>query len=188
LESFVVAVTGASGAVYGKTLVEALIDKGYFVELIFSEVGKKVFEYELETSVEAFLQGLKGNFVCYDEKDFFAPPSSGSHPFKGMVVVPCSTGTLGHIANGVVENLIHRVADVSLKEKRPLVLVVRETPLSQIHLENMLKLSKAGATILPASPSFYSKPKTVGELVNTVVERALRHLVGVPFNLSRNWG
>ena len=184
-KNLIVAVTGASGAIYAKLCIETLNNNGYHLEVIFSEIGKQVFEYELGIKPAEFLKNL--NVTVYEEKDFFAPPSSGSHPSKGMIIIPCSTGTLGHIANCTISNLIHRAADVTLKEKRPLVLVVRETPLNPIHLENMLKLSRAGATILPACPSFYSKPQTVEDLAATVVERALRHLTGKAFNLSKDW-
>jgi len=184
-KSIIVAVTGASGAIYAKLCIETLHKNEYPLEIIFSETGKQVFEYELGIKTAEFLKNV--NATVYGEKDFFAPPSSGSHPSQGMIIIPCSTGTLGHIANCTVSNLIHRAADVTLKEKRPLVLVVRETPLNSIHLENMLKLSRAGATILPACPSFYNKPQTMKDLVATVVERALRHLTGKSFNLSKNW-
>ena len=188
MEKIVVGITGASGSIYGKRTVDVLVANGYSVDLIFSETGKKVFEYETGISVEGFLKELPREQVSlYSPDDLFAPPSSGSHRVKGMVIVPCSAGTLGHIANGVTRNLIHRAADVTLKEKRPLVLVFRETPVNRIHVENMLKVIDAGATVLPACPGFYGKPSSIAELVDFVVEKTLRLLTGRSFNLTEDW-
>ena len=188
VERIVVGITGASGSIYGKRTVEALVANGYGVDLIFSEMGRKVFEHEIGISVEKFLKEFpKQQVNLYSPDDLFAPPSSGSYQTKGMVIVPCSAGTLGHIANGVTRNLIHRAADVTLKEKRPLVLVFRETPVNRIHVENMLKVIDAGATVLPACPGFYSKPSSIAELVDFVVEKTLRLLTGRSFNLTEDW-
>jgi 4-hydroxy-3-polyprenylbenzoate decarboxylase len=188
LERVVVGITGASGSVYGKRLVEVLVSNSYGVDLVFSEVGRRVFEYEIGMSVERFISMLPSDLVnVYEPTDLFAPISSGSYPVRGMVVSPCSTGTLGHIANGVVQNLIHRAADVNLKEKRPVILVLRETPLNRVHVENMLKVIDAGATVLPASPGFYGRPSSVEELVDFVVDRALSLLLGRNFGLFKGW-
>jgi 4-hydroxy-3-polyprenylbenzoate decarboxylase len=188
LERVVVGITGASGAVYGKRLVEVLVANSFGVELIFSEIGKKVFEFETGINYADFASSLPQDLVnLYEPDDLFAPPSSGSHPVRGMVIAPCSAGTLGHIAGGATVNLIHRAADVNLKEGRPLVLVFRETPLNRIHAENILKVIDAGATVLPASPAFYGRPKEVKELVDFVVERALRALLKREFGLVKNW-
>jgi len=188
LERVVVGITGASGSVYGKRLIEVLVSNSYGVDLVFSEVGRRVFEYEIDMSVERFISILPSDLVnVYEPTDLFAPISSGSYPVKGMVVSPCSTGTLGHIANGVVQNLIHRAADVNLKEKRPVILVLRETPLNRVHVENMLKVIDAGATVLPASPGFYGRPSSIEELVNFVVDRALSLLLGRNFGLFKGW-
>lgn len=188
LEKVVVGITGASGSVYGKRLVEVLVSNSYGVDLVFSEVGRRVFEYEIGMSVERFISILPSDLVnVYEPADLFAPISSGSYPVRGMVVSPCSTGTLGHIANGVVQNLIHRAADVNLKEKRPVILVLRETPLNRVHVENMLKVIDAGATVLPASPGFYGRPSSVEELVDFVVDRALSLLLGRKFGLFKGW-
>jgi len=188
VERIVVGITGASGSIYGKRTVEVLVANGYSVDLILSETGKKVFAYEIGIKVEDFVRELPQEQVnLYSPDDLFAPPSSGSYRTIGMVIVPCSAGTLGHIANGVTRNLIHRAADVTLKERRPLVLVFRETPLNRVHVENMLKAIDAGATVLPACPAFYGKPSSVKELVDFVVERALRLLTGKSFNLSQEW-
>ena len=188
MERVVVGITGASGSIYGKRLVEVLVANSYGVELIFSETGKKVFEFETGVAVNDFVNSLPRELVnLYSPDELFAPPSSGSHPVRGMVIAPCSAGTLGHIASGSTENLIHRAADVNLKERRPLVLVFRETPINRIHAENILKVIDAGATVLPASPAFYGRPEEIGELVDFVVERALRALLGKEFGLIRNW-
>ncbi|SMO43800.1 4-hydroxy-3-polyprenylbenzoate decarboxylase [Balnearium lithotrophicum] len=188
MEKVVVGITGASGSVYGKRLVEVLVSNSYGVDLVFSEVGRRVFEYEIGMSVERFISILPSDLVnVYEPADLFAPISSGSYPVRGMVVSPCSTGTLGHIANGVVQNLIHRAADVNLKEKRPVILVLRETPLNRVHVENMLKVIDAGATVLPASPGFYGRPSSVEELVDFVVDRALSLLLGRKFGLFKGW-
>jgi 4-hydroxy-3-polyprenylbenzoate decarboxylase len=188
VDRVIVGITGASGSIYGKRTVEVLVAHGYGVDLIFSEMGKKVFEYETGLKPEEFVKELpKCQVNFFSPDDLFAPPSSGSYQTKGMVIVPCSAGTLGHIANGVTGNLIHRAADVTLKEKRPLVLVFRETPVNRIHVENMLKAIDAGATILPACPGFYSKPSSLMELVDFVVEKALRLLTGKSFNLTEDW-
>lgn len=188
MERVVVGITGASGSVYGKRCVEVLVSKGFSVELVVSEVGKRVFEYELELPFEEFLSSLPEDLInFYSHNDLFAPISSGSYPVKGMVVIPCSAGTLGHIASGASLNLIHRAADVNLKERRPVVLVLRETPLNRVHAENILKAIDAGATVLPASPAFYGRPKTVEELVDFVVDRALTHVLGKSLGLFRGW-
>ncbi len=188
MERLVVGITGASGSIYGKRCVEILVSKGYKVELVVSEVGKKVFEYELGIPFEKFVSSLPEDLVnTYSPDDLFAPISSGSYPVGGMVIIPCSAGTLGHIVSGATANLIHRAADVNLKEKRPVVLVLRETPLNRIHAENILKAIDAGATVLPASPAFYGRPVTVEELVDFIVDRALVHVFGRPLGLFKGW-
>jgi len=189
MERVIVGITGASGSIYGKRIVEVLAANSYLVDIIFSETGKKVFEYETGITVEEFINSLPEEQVTlFDHSNLFAPPSSGSYRTIGMIIAPCSAGTLGHIALGTTDNLIHRAADVTLKERRPLVLVFRETPLNRIHIENMLRVTDAGATVLPASPGFYGKSETVEDLVNFVVERTLRALTGKEFNLVKNWG
>ena len=188
MERVVVGITGASGSIYGKRCVEVLVSKGFAVELVVSDVGRKVFEYELELPFEKFLSSLPEDLVrVHSPADLFAPISSGSYPVKGMVVIPCSAGTLGHVVSGSTVNLIHRAVDVNLKERRPVVLVLRETPLNRVHAENILKAIDAGATVLPASPAFYGKPKTVEELVDFIVERALTHILGRSLGLVKGW-
>ncbi|ADY72973.1 3-octaprenyl-4-hydroxybenzoate carboxy-lyase [Desulfurobacterium thermolithotrophum DSM 11699] len=189
MKRVIVGITGASGSIYGKRIVEVLVANSYLVDIIFSEIGKKVFEYEIGMTVEEFVDSFpREQVTLFSHNDLFALPSSGSYQAIGMIIAPCSAGTLGHIASGTTRNLIHRAADVTLKEKRSLILVLRETPLNRIHIENMLKVNDAGATILPASPGFYGKPQKVDDLVNFVVERALRALTGKEFNLIKNWG
>jgi len=189
LDRVVVGITGASGAVYGKRIVEVLTANAFKVELIFSKAGKEVFEFETGVNYADFASSLPSDLVeLYEPDDLFAPPSSGSHSVRGMVIAPCSAGTLGHIASGATANLIHRAADVNLKEGRPVVLVFRESPLNRIHAENILRVIDAGATLLPASPAFYTKPREVRELVDFVVERALRALLGREFGLIKSWG
>lgn len=180
----IVAVTGASGSVYAQRLLAKLISAGHpyaEVAVIFSEQGRKVWEYELGTGVET-----PPYFRCFESADYFAPPASGSANYQTMVVIPCSMGTLARIAHGTADNLIVRAADVMLKERRKLILVPRETPLNLIHISNMQQLILAGAIICPASPSFYTHPQTIDQLVDTVVDRVL-DLAGVVIPQKR-WG
>jgi len=167
----IVAITGASGAVYAKVLLDKLVqlqDQIEEVGVILSDNAKIVWEYELgNTDYE------KLPFKIFDKKDFNAPFASGSAKFKTMVVCPCSMGTMGRIAHGVSDDLLTRSADVILKERRKLILVARETPLSLIHIENMRTVTLAGGIICPATPSFYSKPKDFEALAATVVDRVI---------------
>jgi len=179
----IVAVTGASGVIYGKRLLEILSENHVEIFLIVSESAKIVAKHELE-DVKAF-DGLAEHI--YGERDFSAPITSGSFRVDGMVIVPATMKTIGAIASGYCENLVTRSADVQLKERRPLIIVPRETPLNAIHLENMAKLSRLGVTILPAMPGFYGKPKTVAEMVDFIVGRILDQLQ-IPHNLYKRWG
>jgi flavin prenyltransferase len=167
----VVGITGASGAIYAQRLLGklTLLETEANVAVIFSEKAKQVWRHELGN--EDFLN-LK--FPVFKPDDFFAPPASGSARFETMILCPCSMGSLARIANGISDELITRSADVMLKEKRKLILITRESPLSLIHIRNMELLATAGAIILPASPSFYSKPATIPEILDTVIDRALR--------------
>ena len=167
----IIAVTGASGSVYARRFIHKLCEyKGQMEEiaLILSETGQQVWDYELG-------EGLPGCDILkqYNNANLFAPMASGSAGYHAMVVIPCSVGTMGRIASGVGNDLITRSADVMLKERKPLILVVREAPYSLIHIENMHRITLAGGTIYPASPSFYSKPGDIDELVDTVVDRIL---------------
>jgi len=175
----IVAVTGASGSIYAKNLLEKLAtysDEVAEIALIVSETGEKVWQYELGSKIPQ-----SGLIKRYDNSNFFAPTASGSAGYNAMIVVPCTAGTLGRIANGTSNDLIARSADVLLKERKPLVLVLRESPYNLIHIENMRKLTLAGGIIFPASPSFYSKPSGINALVDTVTDRVLA-MIGLRVN------
>jgi flavin prenyltransferase len=227
--NFVLAITGASGAIYGVRLLEVLLNAGCDVQLAISPAGQAVLSQELdvsvdldrfllddllpsgpraadssspvvrevfarrssssqvETQVETQVERQRGEVRYYHYHDFMAPMASGSAPNDGMIVCPCSGGTLAAIAQGISENLIHRAADVQLKERRKLVLVPRETPLSLIHLDSMRRATMAGAVILPAMPGFYHGATSLGDLVDFVVARICDQL-GVEHGLMKPWG
>ncbi|MFH1786897.1 MAG: UbiX family flavin prenyltransferase [archaeon] len=168
-----VGVTGASGAIYAKRLIEELNGS----EVIISESGKKVAE----------LEGVELPEGDYGYKDMAAPPASGSAGYTHMVIIPCSMKTLACVANGISDNLITRAADVILKQRGKLVVVPRETPLSLIHIKNMERITLAGGIVLPAMPGFYHKPKTIGDQVDFVVGKVLETL-GINHNLYKKWG
>ncbi len=185
--NIIVAVTGASGALYAKLLLEklcALPGRVSSVALVFSDSGREVFTYELGEDALAGLQKMP--VKIYDNQSFAAPFASGSSGYHAMIVAPCSMGTLARVAAGVADSLICRAADVMLKERRKLILVARETPYSLIHLRNMAAVTEAGGIICPASPSFYSRPAGVEDLAMTVVNRALS-LAGVEVD-GYSWG
>jgi 4-hydroxy-3-polyprenylbenzoate decarboxylase len=189
----VVGITGASGAVYALRLLQMVVAARRRVSLIVSEHGYRLLRTEADIGSTAELRRMVGAeswdawVTEYDDGDRGAAPASGSAPSSGMVICPCSMGTVAAIAGGTSRSLIERAADVALKERRRLVLVPRETPLSIIHLENMLRVSRAGAVVLPAAPGFYNRPTTVAELVDFVIARVLDHL-GVPQTLIPPWG
>ena len=189
----VVAITGASGAPYAVRLLEALVECQRRVSLIVSDHGIRLLDTEMGISSVEALRARVGAprwdavVMAYDDRDRGAAPASGSALTAGMVVCPCSMGTMSAIAVGASRSLVERAADVTLKERRPLVLVPRETPYSAIHLENMLTVTRAGAVVLPASPGFYHRPRTVDDLVSFVVARVLDHL-GVEHAVSPRWG
>jgi 4-hydroxy-3-polyprenylbenzoate decarboxylase len=163
-------ITGASGSIYAKRFLLYAKERGFEVELIVTKVGETVLKHE--NCIDILQSGAKIHKI----DDFFAPPATGSSYYSGMAILPCSMGSLGRIAAGTSDNLLLRAADVCLKENRPLVLVPREMPFSEMHLENMLKLKRAGATIIPASPHFYKHPKNLEELADTVAERVFANL------------
>jgi len=192
----VLAITGASGSIYGTRLLETLLAAGRRVHLTISPAGAQVLAHELDRRVPlenfapADLLGDEpsaGELVYHHHGDFTAGIASGSFLTAGMAICPCSMGTLAAIAGGNSGNLIHRAADVHLKERRRLVLVPRETPLGSIGIENMRSVATAGAVILPASPGFYHQPKTIADLVDFVVGRICDQL-GVEVELTRRWG
>lgn len=178
-----VAITGASGAQIAVRLLEILKKKGIKVELIISKIAEIIINNETEYNISDIRKLATKN---YDFKDLAAAPSSGSYKFDAMVIVPCTMKTLAAIANGIADNLITRAADVAIKEKRKLILVVRESPFSAIHLENMLKLARLGVVIAPPVPSYYIKPETVDELIDHSVGRILDQL-GIESDIKR-WG
>lgn len=178
----VVGITGASGAIYAVALINSLNRLSVGVDIVLSEMGAKVLDYECGVTVA----DLKELGDVYDNHDLFAPISSGSHPSDGMVVIPCSMNTLGAIANGMGDSLLTRAASVALKERRPLVAVTRETPLNLIQIENMAKLVRAGGRVMPASPGFYNKPTEIWELVRSMVGRVMDNL-GVSNDVAPRW-
>ncbi|HVY06081.1 MAG TPA: flavin prenyltransferase UbiX [Burkholderiales bacterium] len=197
-ETITLALTGASGMPYGIRLLECLLNAGVRVNLLYSQAAQIVARQEMDLSLPARAKeaasmfserfgAAPGQLTAFGREEWFAPVASGSNPADAMVVCPCTMGTLAAIAAGLSDNLIERAADVMLKESRKLVLVTRETPLSAIHLENMLKLSRAGAILLPANPGFYHHPRDVQGLVDFVVARILDQ-VGVHHQLLPRWG
>ena len=181
----IVAITGASGALYGVRLLEVLIAQELEPYVVVSPAGRQVMAVELGSGDLKDHVGKSG-YREEDVRDLTSPLASGSFPTSGMVVIPCSTGTLGSIAHGISSNLIHRSAEVHLKERRLLIVVPRETPLSQITLQNMLTLAQAGSHIVPANPGFYHGPKSIQDLVDFVVGRVL-DLMKIPHELTRRW-
>ncbi|MEX2182053.1 MAG: flavin prenyltransferase UbiX [Gemmatimonadaceae bacterium] len=189
----VMAITGASGARYGLRLLEQLLVAERRVSLIVSSHGYRLLRTESEVGDLAGLRSAMGArrfdtlVTVHDDADRGAAPASGSALVGGMVICPCSMGTLASIAAGTSRSLVERAADVALKERRTLLLVTRETPLSLIHLENMRRVTLAGAVVMPAAPGFYHRPTSVDQLVDFIVARALDHL-GVPNTLVPRWG
>lgn len=193
------ALTGASGMPYGLRLLECLLGAGCRVQLLYSQaaqiVARQEMDFELPSRPADARAALisryptvdRENLQVFGREEWFAPVASGSNPPDAMIVCPCSMGTLAAIAQGLSDNLIERAADVVLKEGRKLVLVPRETPFSAIHLENMLRLVRAGAVILPPSPGFYQHPQSVQDIVDFVVARVLDQ-VGVSHSLMQRWG
>ncbi len=176
-----VAITGASGALYAQRLLDNLDTRQHELHVVLSNYARQVIAEELPAGLR-----LPDGARSHALKSMNAPFASGSNPPDAMVVIPCTMGTLGRIAHGYSEDVLLRAADVVLKEKKKLILVPRETPLSLVHLKNMELLLQAGATILPANPSFYAGPRTIQEVVDTVVARVLDHL-GMPHNLVPRW-
>jgi 4-hydroxy-3-polyprenylbenzoate decarboxylase len=196
---YAVGITGGSGAPYALRLLRALLDAGHEIHLVISPAGETILRVESGLALGKTLREKAAVITTaietehgarlrlFDPANLAAPISSGSFACAGMAIVPCSTGTLGRIANGVSSNLIERAADVMLKERRRLVVVPRETPLNEIHLRNMLALRQAGADILPAMPAFYHKPRHISDLVDMIVGRVLDRL-GVENGLFHRWG
>jgi 4-hydroxy-3-polyprenylbenzoate decarboxylase len=193
-----VALTGASGMVYGLRLLQHLVDAGQPVYLLVSSAAQIVLRMENNLSVPSqprdmqvffsdYFKAQPGQLQVFGRDQWSAPVASGSGAPRAMVVCPCTSGTLAAIANGQSDNLMERAADVMLKEQRKLILVHREMPVSAIHLEHMLKLSRLGVTIMPANPGFYHQPQSIQDLVDFVVARILDHL-DISHNLTERWG
>jgi 4-hydroxy-3-polyprenylbenzoate decarboxylase len=193
MRRLIVGFGGASGAIYGVRFLRQAVRHFDEVYLMLSANAPDVIAQELgirldsAAPVETLLGGDAAKVRLCAATDFFSPPASGSFRHDGMVIVPCSLGTAGRIAAGISNDLTTRAADVCLKERRPLILVVRESPLNLIHLRNLTALTEAGATILPAAPSFYHAPRTIDDLVDSVVARILQNL-GIAQNLVGEWG
>lgn len=187
---WILAITGASGAPYAVRLLGVLAANGVPLNLIISSHGWRLLRLEAEVNTEEELTAATGgdwsSVVLHDDGDRGAAPASGSAPAAGMVICPCSMGTVSAIANGTSRSLVERAADVTLKERRPLVLVPRETPLSLIHLRNLTAVTEAGATVMPAAPGFYHRPSEVGQLVDFMVQRVVDHM-GLKIDLAQRW-
>jgi len=197
-KTITLALTGASGMPYALRLLQCLLASGSRVYLLYSQAAQIVAKQEMDLTLPSRPQEAQQQFSerygaapdqlkVFGRDEWFAPVASGTNPADAMVVCPCTMGTLGSIAAGLSDNLIERAADVMLKEHRKLIIVPRETPFSVIHLENMLKLARAGAVILPANPGFYHHPQNVDEVVDFIVARILDHL-GVEHTLMARWG
>ena len=187
---YIVGITGASGSIYGVRLIEELVKRGNEVYLVITGNGKKVLQYEVEINLEQWVEKInkdKSMLKLCDIEDMFSSIASGSFKTDGMIIVPCSMGTLSKISNGTSDNLLTRAADVTIKEKRKLILIPRESPLSSIHLKNMLFLSNLNVSIIPPMPAFYQKPKTVEDIVNISVGRILSSL-DIDSDLYEEWG
>lgn len=185
----IIGITGASGSIYAKRLIEELHRSGAELHIICSETGLEVFGYETGNSLPDFINSLGNSSrtpLIHENSNLFAPTASGSFRADGMVIVPCSMATLGGMASGSLQSLLGRTAAVCLKERRKLIIVPRETPLNRINLKGMLELDEAGAVILPAMPGFYNRPETVEDVVDFTVSRILDQL-GVDNSLSKRW-
>jgi 4-hydroxy-3-polyprenylbenzoate decarboxylase len=191
MADFVIGITGASGSIYGVRLIQELVKRGNNANVIVTYAGKKVMTEELgisgfEQIDKLGMAGISDKIKIWENDNFEAPFMSGSNAPEAVIIIPCSVGKLAAVANGLSSNLLERTADVALKERRRLILVVRETPLNLIHLENMVKVTRAGAEILPAMPAFYHHPKTIDDIVNFIVGKVL-NLLGIEHDLFKGW-
>jgi 4-hydroxy-3-polyprenylbenzoate decarboxylase len=191
LAEFVIGITGASGSIYGIRLIQELGRRKHDVNVVITSAGKQVMMEELgisgfEQLDKLGLAEISNRIRIWENDNFEAPFMSGSNAPEAVIIIPCSVGKLAAVANGISRNLLERIADVALKERRRLILVVRETPLSLIHLENMVKVARAGAEILPAMPAFYHHPETVDDMVNFIVGKVL-NLLRIEHNLFKGW-
>ncbi len=198
IQTVTLAFTGASGMPYGIRLLECLLSAGKTVWLLYSQAAQVVAKQEMDLSLPSDAQTCR-RILCeryqvseerlyvFGKDEWFAPPASGTNPADAMIICPASMGVVAAVAHGTSDHLIERAADVALKERRPLILVPREAPFSTLHLENLLKLSQLGATILPPSPGFYHHPQSLDDLVDFVVARILDQL-RIPHTLMKKWG
>lgn len=191
MADYIVGITGASGSIYGVRLVQELLKRNNRTHVIVTRAGEQVIAEEMGRrgmgEIDDILRTGSGmSPKIWRNDDFTAPFMSGSNDFRAVVIIPCSVGKLAAIASGLSSNLLERTADVALKERRPLILVVRETPLNLIHLQNMVTIARAGAHILPAMPAFYYHPKTVDDMVNFIVAKVL-NLLGIEHDLLKGW-
>lgn len=199
MSNYVVGISGGSGAPYTRRVIEGLVEAGHDAKIVVTDAGRRVFEIELgialtgdrDSDTQILTENLdlgsgSGSIELFDQRNVAATIASGSYECAGMVVVPCSMGTLARIATGISSNLLERAADAALKERRRLILVPRETPLSLIHLRNMIAVTEAGAIVMPAMPGFYHLPESVDDLVDMIAGRVLDGL-GVDSNLLRRW-
>ena len=189
MKKIVIGITGASGSIYAKRMIEVLASQDINVHVISTDTGKKVFHYEIGIKLESWISELQKTYPhvkLEDNQNLFAGVASGSYGFDAVIILPCSMGTMAEISHGLSSNLLCRAADVALKESRDLIIVPRETPLNTIHLENMCHLSKVGAKIIPAMPGFYHHPQTMDDLINFVVGKVLSYLK-IEHQLFKTW-
>ena len=189
MKKIVVGITGASGSIYAKRLIEVLVNLGIQTNVVATEKGKQVFKYELSMDLDTWIRELSlqhKNIKLEDNDNLFSGVASGSNKYDAVIILPCSMGTLAQISHGLSQNLLCRAADVAMKEGRKLVIVPRETPLSTIHLENMHRLSSMGVAIIPAMPGFYHHPKSIDELVDFLVGKILDYL-NINNELFKKW-
>lgn len=189
MSRYIIGITGASGSIYGIRLIEEILLRKHEICLVMTDNGGKVISYETGISVIEIIEHFPNREFLHimDVNDLFQPIASGSFGHDGMAIVPCSMSTLAEIACGLSKNLLSRAADVAIKERKKLILVPRETPLSPVHLRNMLTLSESGVTILPAMPAFYGRPSSIEELVDQIVGRIMEGL-GIENDLYHKWG
>lgn len=190
MKTYLIGITGASGSIYAVRLVEELLKRDLKIFLTATSNGKAVMNHETGLDFNNWSHELKKqypNLIIEEIDNLFSPAASGSYRMDGTIIIPCSMGTLGEVSTGISKNLITRAADVALKEKRELIIVPRETPLNTIHIENMLKLSNMGVTIIPAMPGFYHKPESLNDAINFVVGKILDYLK-IENNLFEKWG
>lgn len=190
MKRIIIGITGASGSIYAIRLIEELLNQKIFVHIICTDTGKEVMKYETSMDIDNWVENLKIQYTHVNLENIhnlFSGVASGSYRFDAMIILPCSMGTLAEISTGLAKNLLCRAADVALKENRRLIIVPRETPFNAIHLENMLKLSRLGVSILPAMPGFYHKPQTLDDLINFVIGKILDSL-NIENTLFKKWG